>query len=155
MSRENGKHLSSNRGQSSLFNIVSRYARLSDDKTEILVEESVPWGDDTLLTFEFCAGENKYAIRTGNSLYLMKDGKLSPEVSTDCLYTIEYHSGYIAFKEQDGLYLSCTGSKGVLKTLATSNKVTSAEQFTLEDSLPQGSFMSRSNSRYVSTKQGN
>ena len=132
-----------------------RYARLSDDKTEILVDESVPWGNDTLLTFEFCSGENKYAIHTGNNMYLNKDGKLAPEISPDCLYTIEYNNGYIAFKEQGGLYLSATGSKGVLKTLATSSAVTSAEQFTLEDSLPQGSFMSRSNSRYVSTKQGN
>ncbi len=30
-----------------------RFARLSEERTEIQVEENVPWGEDTLFTLEF------------------------------------------------------------------------------------------------------
>merc|ERR1712184_22588 len=44
------------------------------------------------------------------------------------------------------------GSRAVLKT--RSNVVTKDELFSLEDSLPQASFVAAANSRYVSVKQG-
>ena len=57
-----------------------RFARLSEEQTEIQVEENVPWGENTLFTLEFRELENKYAIHTCNNMYLMRDGRLMPEL---------------------------------------------------------------------------
>jgi len=73
-------------------------------------------------------------------------------VAQDRLFACEYHGGYIALRDQEGLYLSPIGSRSVLKT--RSNLVTKDELFSLEDSLPQASFIAAANSRYVSIKQG-
>jgi len=129
-----------------------RFARLSEEQTEIQVEENVPWGENTLFTLEFREDQNKYAIHTCNNMYLMRDGRLAPEINKDCMFACEYHGGYIALRDQQGLYLSPIGSRAVLKT--RSNVVTKDELFSLEDSLPQASFMAGANSRYVSVKQG-
>jgi len=129
-----------------------RFARLSEEQTEIQVEENVPWGSDTLFTLEFREDANKYAVHTSNNQYLMRDGRLVPELSKDCLFACEYHGGYIALRDQTGLYLSPIGSRAVLKT--RSNVVTKDELFSLEDSLPQASFQAVSNQRFVSIKQG-
>jgi fascin 1/2 len=129
-----------------------RFARLSEEQTEIQVEENVPWGSDTLFTLEFREDSNKYAVHSSNNCYLMRDGRLVPELSKDCLFACEYHGGYIALRDQAGLYLSPIGSRAVLKT--RSNVVTKDELFSLEDSLPQAAFQAVSNQRFVSIKQG-
>lgn len=51
-----------------------------------------------------------------------------------------------------GSYLSPIGSKAVLKS--RSQTVTRDELFSLEDSLPQASFVAALNLKYVSVKQG-
>ena len=112
----------------------------------------MPWGENTLFTLEFREQQNKYAIHTCNNMYLSRDGRLAPEVNSQCLFACEYHGGYIALRDQEGLYLSPIGSRAVLKT--RSNVVTKDELFSLEDSLPQASFVAAANSRYVSVKQG-
>ena len=89
---------------------------MSEEQTEIQVEENVPWGSDTLFTLEFREDANKYAVHTSNNQYLMRDGRLVPELSKDCLFACEYHGGYIALRDQTGLYLSPIGSRAVLKT---------------------------------------
>lgn len=58
----------------------------------------------------------------------------------------------LALRDAAGAYLSPIGSKAVLKT--RSQTVTKDELFSLEDSLPQASFIAALNSRYVSVKQG-
>ena len=70
----------------------------------------------------------------------------------DCYFACEYHGGYIALRDQQGHYLAPIGSRSVLKT--RSPTVTKDELFSLEDSLPQASFVAASNARYVSIKQG-
>jgi len=129
-----------------------RFARLSEEKSEIQVEENVPWGEDTLFTLEFREEANKYAIHTCNNMYLSRDGTLHKSISKDTLFACEYHGGYIALRDDKGLYLSPIGSRAVLKT--RSSVVTKDELFSLEDSLPQASFISVPNQRYVSIKQG-
>lgn len=129
-----------------------RFAHLSESQEEIQVEENVPWGEDTLFTLEFREDANKYAIHTCNNMYLNRDGKLTPEVSKDCHFSVEYHGGYIALRDVQGQYLAPIGSRAVLKTRSTA--VTKDELFSLEDSLPQASFVAASNARYVSVKQG-
>jgi len=129
-----------------------RFARLSEEKTEIQVEENVPWGENTLFTLEFREGDNKYAIHTCNNMYLSRDGRLVSDLTQNCFFSCEYHGGYIAMRDVTGLYLAPIGSRAVLKT--RSNSVTKDELFSLEDSLPQASFVAVSNGRFVSIKQG-
>jgi len=129
-----------------------RYAHLSDNQDEIHVEENVPWGEDTLFTLEFREEEHKYAIHTCTNMYLQRDGKLTSNINKDCYFACEYHGGFIALRDSQGQYLAPIGSRAVLKT--RSNSVTKDELFSLEDSLPQASFVAASNARYVSIKQG-
>ncbi|KAF2903734.1 hypothetical protein ILUMI_02442 [Ignelater luminosus] len=130
-----------------------RFAHLSENLDEIHVDANIPWGEDTLFTLEFRADESgKYALHTCNNKYLSLGGKLVDTCNKDCLFTAEYHSGQLALRDRNGAYLSPIGSKAVLKT--RSNTVTKDELFSLEDSLPQASFVAALNSRYVSVKQG-
>lgn len=130
-----------------------RFAHLSENLDEIHVDANIPWGEDTLFTLEFRSEEGgRYAIHTCNNKYLSREGKLVPSVTPYCLFSAEYHSGQLALRDGTGAYLSPIGSKAVLKT--RSQGVTKDELFTLEDSLPQASFIAALNSRYVSVKQG-
>lgn len=130
-----------------------RFAHLSENLDEIHVDANIPWGEDTLFTLEFRHDESgKYAIHTCNNKYLSMGGKLVDNCNKDCLFTAEYHSGQLALRDRNGAYLSPIGSKAVLKT--RSNTVTKDELFSLEDSLPQASFVAALNTRFVSVKQG-
>ncbi|KAG8303240.1 Fascin [Homalodisca vitripennis] len=130
-----------------------RFAHLSENLDEIHVDANIPWGEDTLFTLEFRVDDGgKYALHTCNNKYLSREGKLVDECNPNCLYSAEYHSGQLALRDISGAYLSPIGSKAVLKS--RSNSVTKDELFTLEDSLPQASFVAALNSRYVSVKQG-
>lgn len=84
--------------------------------------------------------------------YLNANGKLQVVCNEDCLFSAEYHGGHLALRDRQGQYLSPIGSKAVLKS--RSSTVTRDELFSLEDSLPQASFIAGLNLRYVSVKQG-
>lgn len=130
-----------------------RFAHLSENFDEIHVDANVPWGEDTLFTLEFRVDDNgKYALHTCNNKYLSREGKLVDACNANCLFSLEYHGGLLALRDKSGAYLSPIGSKAVLKT--RSQSVTKDELFSLEDSLPQASFIAALNSRYVSVKQG-
>lgn len=131
-----------------------RFAHLSENLDEIHVDANIPWGEDTLFTLELRPGDNfNYAIHTCNNKYLSRDGKLVDTCTSNCLFSLEYHSaGSLALRDKAGGYLSPIGSKALLKT--RSQTVTKDELFTLEDSLPQASFIAALNSKYVSVKQG-
>ncbi len=129
-----------------------RFAHLSESGEEIQVEANVPWGEDTLFTLEFRHDANKYAIHACNNTYLQNDGKLVPETSDSCHFSVEYHGGFIALRDSQGQYLAPIGSRAVLKT--RSKAVTKDELFSLEDSLPQAAFVAAANERYISVKQG-
>ncbi|XP_065203609.1 protein singed [Planococcus citri] len=130
-----------------------RFAHLSENFDEIHVDANVPWGEDTLFTLEFRVDDGgKYALHTCNNKYLSREGKLVDTCNPNCLFSLEYHGGLLALRDKSGGYLSPIGSKAVLKT--RSQSVTKDELFSLEDSLPQASFIAALNSRYVSVKQG-
>ncbi|KAK6624123.1 hypothetical protein RUM44_010981 [Polyplax serrata] len=129
-----------------------RFAHLSENLEEIHVDANIPWGEDTLFTLEFRLDDSgKYALHTCNNKYLSREGKLVDECNPNCLFSAEYHHGSLALRDRCGAYLSPIGSKAVLKT--RSQTVTKDELFSLEDSLPQASFVAALNSRYVSVKQ--
>jgi fascin 1/2 len=130
-----------------------RFAHLSENFDEIHVDANVPWGEDTLFTLEFRIDDGgKYALHTCNNKYLSREGKLVDVCNPNCLFSLEYQSGLLALRDYCGAYLSPIGSKALLKT--RSQTVTKDELFSLEDSLPQASFIAALNSRYVSVKQG-
>ncbi|GLH06603.1 Protein singed [Gryllus bimaculatus] len=130
-----------------------RFAHLSENLDEIHVDANIPWGEDTLFTLEFRADDSgKYALHTCNNKYLSREGKLVDECGPNCLFSAEYHAGQLALRDRSGAYLSPIGSKAVLKSRSTT--VTKDELFSLEDSLPQASFVASLNARYVSVKQG-
>ncbi|XP_023712701.1 protein singed [Cryptotermes secundus] len=130
-----------------------RFAHLSENLDEIHVDANIPWGEDTLFTLEFRVDESgKYALHTCNNKYLSREGKLVDACNPNCLFSAEYHSGQLALRDRQGAYLSPIGSKAVLKS--RSQTVTKDELFSLEDSLPQASFVAALNGRYVSVKQG-
>ncbi|KAJ1527247.1 hypothetical protein ONE63_008772 [Megalurothrips usitatus] len=130
-----------------------RFAHLSENLDEIHVDANIPWGEDTLFTLEFRADDGgKYALHTCNNKYLSREGKLAETCTPNCLFSAEYHAGMLALRDRAGGYLSPIGSKAVLKS--RSNTVTKDELFSLEDSLPQASFVAALNGRYVSVKQG-
>ncbi|KAH8386842.1 hypothetical protein KR093_002877 [Drosophila rubida] len=130
-----------------------RFAHLSESQDEIHVDANIPWGEDTLFTLEFRAEEGgRYALHTCNNKYLNANGKLQVVCNEDCLFSAEYHGGHLALRDRQGQYLSPIGSKAVLKS--RSSTVTRDELFSLEDSLPQASFIAGLNLRYVSVKQG-
>lgn len=130
-----------------------RFAHLSENFDEIHVDANVPWGEDTLFTLEFRIDDGgKYALHTCNNKYLSREGKLVDTCNPNCMFSLEYQGGLLALRDKSGAYLSPIGSKAVLKT--RSQSVTKDELFSLEDSLPQASFIAALNSRYVSVKQG-
>ncbi|XP_046989522.1 protein singed [Schistocerca americana] len=130
-----------------------RFAHLSESLDEIHVDANVPWGEDTLFTLEFRADEGgRYALHTCTNRYLSREGKLVETLNPNCLFSAEYHQGQLALRDCTGAYLAPIGSKAVLKS--RSNTVTKDELFSLEDSLPQASFVAGLNARYVSVKQG-
>lgn len=92
------------------------------------------------------------STKSYDMIYILFSGKLVEKCNKDCLFTAEYHSGQLALKDKNGQYLSPIGSKAILKT--RSNTVTKDELFSLEDSLPQASFVAALNNRFVSVKQG-
>ncbi|XP_017757954.1 PREDICTED: protein singed [Eufriesea mexicana] len=142
-----------------------RFAHLSATQDEIHVDAPVPWGEDTLFTLEFRPSSveddgqehskfdgGHYALHTCNNKYLARDGKLLDSCTRDCLYAAEFHAGLLALRDLYGAYLAPIGSKAVLKSRSTT--VTRDELFSLEESLPQASFVAALNHRYVSVKQG-
>ncbi|PSN44805.1 Protein singed [Blattella germanica] len=141
-------------GRWALRNVTRGYfLGASENLDEIHVDANIPWGEDTLFTLEFRVDESgKYALHTCNNKYLSREGKLVDTCNPNCLFSAEYHSGQLALRDRQGAYLSPIGSKAVLKS--RSQSVTKDELFSLEDSLPQASFVAALNGRYVSVKQG-
>lgn len=70
----------------------------------------------------------------------------------NCLFTIEYHGGFIAFRDRCGRYLAAAGRQAVLRTRATA--VGKDELFSFEPAPLQVSLRATFNNRWVSTKQG-
>jgi fascin 1/2 len=127
-----------------------RYAHLKDD--EIQCNEIVPWGQDALIILEFVEG--KYALKTSDNRYLHKDGGLVDQLDDSSKFTLEIKSGQssgLAFKDDEGRYLTAVGSTASMK--ARNKTVTRDELFTIEDSHPQVVVMAH-NGKLASIRQG-
>lgn len=156
-----------------------RYARASmaisgDGKEQIQVDATSPWGPETLYQFKYFEG-GRYALLTSSCKYLncegmcidwvpshsstngtanalTVNGKSIVTPPSDCLFTIEYHGGNIAFRDLTGKYLAASGRASTLRT--RSNTVSRDELFDFEKAPIQVSLRATFNNRFVSTKQG-
>ena len=126
----------------------SRYVHLSGDTLD--VDEDVPWGDDAMINFLFF-DEGKYGLQACDGRWLSGSGLLKEEPTDDCKFTLEFHGGEIALKDQNNKYLSCLGGTGIMK--AAKSTVHKDELFVLEDSHPQIK-MTAYTGKKVSYKQG-
>lgn len=131
-----------------LHAVRKRYVCLRDD--ELQVTEDIPWGADSLITLEFKDG--KYALLASDSRYLNNDGSLDKKLTEYAKYLIEFHEGKVAFRTNEGRFLTCAGNKGKIQ----SNKKNSAgrdELFVIVDNHPQ-CILKAQNERMVSIRQG-
>lgn len=154
----------------------------SDDVADeqIQVDSTTAWGSDTLFQFKYYEG-GRYALLTSSCKYLTSEGaciewspvggnypnngsskngqgnisvtiKSSSFPPNNCLFTIEYHGGSIAFRDCHGRYLAAAGRASVLRT--RSSNVSRDELFEFEPAPIQVAFRADFNNRFVSLKQG-
>ncbi|RWS15974.1 singed-like protein [Dinothrombium tinctorium] len=146
-----------------------------DSKCEqIQIDATTPWGPETLFQFKYYEG-GRYALLTSSCKYLNCDGSCvdwapllqngsvtnggSPTKTgsaslppVECLFTIEYHGGYIAFRDFNGRYLAGAGRSAILRT--RSSNVSRDELFEFESAPIQIALRATFNNKWVSIKQG-
>ena len=149
-----------------------------DGKEQIQVDATSPWGSETLFHFKYFEG-GRYSLLTSSCKYLTCEGMCidwAPSHNSngtngtsgglivngkpltavvppsECLFTIEYHGGNIAFRDMSGKYLAASGRASTLRT--RSNTVSRDELFEFEKAPIQVSLRATFNNRFVSTKQG-
>lgn len=141
--------------QVNLFNTNrKRYCHLETPKSadeqpqEVHGCQLIPWGSQAMITLVYI--DNMYAIQVCDGRYLHPDGSLQSSYS-GALYTLQVKSGGIAFRANDGRFLTNIGSTATLK--ARNSKVSKDELFLIKDSQPQ-IILTGSNGKRVSIMQG-
>jgi fascin 1/2 len=149
---------------------------------QIQVDSTTAWGSDTLFQFKYYEGGryalltssckfltsegaciewtpvgessgssmNSSSTGCGNMSVCIKSCSLLPPLQ--CLFTLEYHGGSIAFRDSHGRYLAAAGRASVLRTRSTN--VSRDELFDFEAAPIQVAFRADFNNRFVSIKQG-
>lgn len=153
-----------------------------DDSEQVQVDSTNAWGSQTLFQFKYFDNGNyalvtassasskiKYLSSEGTCLDIgegqaTKGGKLNGSNGVhangaakewppkNCLFTIEYHGGFIAFRDKCGRYLAAAGRQAVLRTRSTA--VGKDELFEFEPAPLQVAFRATFNNKWVSIKQG-
>lgn len=145
---------------------------------QVQVDATTAWGPETLFQFKFYEG-GKYALLTSSCKYVTSEGSCTewtpvsakanghsngvsitiksaavvPQLPPpECLFTIEYHGGNVAFRDCRGRYLAAAGRSAILRT--RSSNVSRDELFEFEPAPIQVAFRADFNNRYVSVKQG-
>jgi len=130
--------------QVNLFNVMrKRYVAFRQDPNtkagSLNAVEDIPWGEDALLSFVFFDQhpDGRYGIQAYNGHYLSASGKLvaGSNPPAECMFLLGFHDDAISLRDEQGLYLTCLGKDGVLKT--NKPQITRDELFQLSDSEPQ------------------
>ncbi|TRY64409.1 hypothetical protein DNTS_017106 [Danionella cerebrum] len=127
-----------------------RYARLCAASNELAIDRDVPWGVDSLLTLVYL--EHRYHLQTADNRFLASSGALTSKPNRDTGFTLEFHSGKVAFRDATGKYIAPTGPTGTMKC-GKSARVAKDELFVLEQSHGQV-VLTASNERNISMRQG-
>lgn len=164
-------HLIPARG-ASLFALRSlgreRFARVvhadhyqQDQSKQVQLDATISWGSETLFHFKYHDG-GRYSVLTSDCMYLTNEGKCikwkapaddsSSVPPSECLFTLEYHSGFLAFRDSFSHYLAAAGRSSILRSRSAG--VSRDELFTFESAPIQVSFKATFNNRWVSIKQG-
>lgn len=170
-------HLVPSRG-ASFFALKSlgrkRYARVvgeefesgtldkSDLQAQVQLDANISWGPETLFQFKYHEG-GRYSLLTSDNKLLTNEGKCLTWKATsgadqeasppnECLFTLEYHSGFLAFRDCIGHYLAAAGRSSILRSRSIG--VSRDELFVFESAPIQVSFRATFNNRWVSIKQG-
>lgn len=146
-----------------------RYARVVNDdlpgKTQasstgqVQLDATISWGAETLFQFKYYEG-GRYSFLTSNCELLTNEGKCIKWDSQDessfppseCLFTLEYHSGFLAFRDSFSHYLAAAGRSSILKSRSIG--VSREELFAFDPAPIQVSLKATFNNRWVSIKQG-
>ena len=123
-------------------------ASAEEEPKEVHGCQLIPWGSQAMITLDYI--NNKYAIKVCDGRYLHPDGSLQA-ASDGALYTLQVKSGGIAFRSDEGKFLTNIGATATLK--ARNAKVTKDELFLIKDSQPQIK-LTGSNGKRVSIMQG-
>ncbi|XP_062585355.1 protein singed-like [Saccostrea cucullata] len=128
--------------QVTLFAMFSKKFALADSKN-VQIGGDKAWGAHALFTMEFYCG--KYQIKTPDNRYLCKDGSLVQTHGKDTVFGIEIHQiddrkfQGLAFKDNEGKFLSTSGPTGILKSFQKNLKREGL--FRLQQSHPQVSIV--------------
>jgi len=152
------------------------------DSEQVQVDSTNAWGSHTLFQFKYFDNGNYALVTASSASskvkYLTSEGtcvdvgdnllnkpkvnglskaSLANESSKElppknCLFTIEYHGGYIAFRDKCGRYLAAAGRQAVLRTRSAA--VGKDELFEFEPAPLQVAFRATFNNKWVSIKQG-
>ncbi len=123
------------------------YAHLVGE--EIRLNEVIPWGHDSTISIDYHDG--KYSIRASDSRYLSRTGMLQEVIDDSCLFVLVFRGSQIAFRDNQGKYLSGVGASATLQS--RKDKISRDELFTFEDTNPQVVLIANTG-KYVSTRQG-
>lgn len=151
------------------------------DDMQVQVDALSPWGSETLFQLKYLENGNyallslasdtspggKYLTCEGACIEVKKSDKSNGNVTNghgspgatslvmppkECLFTIEYHGGYIALRDKSGRYLASSGRQAVLRTRSLA--VGKDELFEFEPAPLQVAFRAIFNQKWVSSKQG-
>jgi fascin 1/2 len=135
--------------QVNLKNVMrKRYAHLKDGVMQ--VNEDIPWGADSLVTFVYFFEEGKYGFMAPNGQYLSFDGTLVDAPTEDCMFLLGFHDDMISLRDNNGRYLSCVGASATMRT--NKQTISKDELFVMEDSEPQFTITNYRGG-YLSTRQ--
>ncbi len=125
------------------------YIHYNESTDELCCNELIPWGYDATVILEFYDG--KYALRAANTKYLSRTGELKEGISPDVLFTLIFRGSQVAFKDNNGKYLTAVGANAVVQSRKST--IGKDELFDLMDSKPQIQLVA-SNGKFLSIREG-
>jgi fascin 1/2 len=125
------------------------YMHYNEGTEEICCNEVIPWGYDATIILEFYKGQ--YALRAANTKYLKRTGELVEAVSADTLYTVIFKGTQVAFRDNNGKYLTAVGASAVVQSRKST--IGKDELFEFMDSKPQVQLLA-SNGKLLSIREG-
>lgn len=153
-----------------------RYARMTSidsynkqNSQQVQLDSVSCWGPEALFQLKYFEG-GQYSLLTSDCKLVTNKGKCiewknSAEIRSrenfssdpakppsNCLFTLEYHSGFLALRDSFSLYMAATGCSSVLGSHSIG--VSRDELFYLEPPTVQVSFRALFNSKWISAKQG-